>query len=467
MSSSCVWDDGGVKRPDSGSESSSSRSAVALVFNFAGDRFCLAAFTLQFGCNRLSRVGSSSSRFIDDGVTFSIESSKTSQKPELKPKNKHKTSVGNQAFRITAATPKVGHDRTEPRQTRFNFPVPSHAFTFNTRVTFRIQDPRLTTNTHLSSSSRQPTSMANRTCGGGGGWSFSLRSNNYHYDTSGSDDADDDDDDQCPIPSTTTARKKTQPSEEARLLGELDLASRTDAANYKPNPWTIAKANAAVRAPRLSAPTKEARQKKHNSAQPTVLDLLRGQSKANPVAHTHHTQSAATDPVVPVREAASSKSLNPDRLLDDDAHIPSDDTLVDNVSDARVFSKLGDDDPTLAPCPSLLGTPPDKAEIHLQARQSHPAFPRTSCLLGPHRLQDRIPAEVPPPSSNKLSAGRELRAILFHSALPTGPTQKGSSISQPSHLIAPSPRIAPHSLFSGKWYLPSLLVQLASLCHYS
>ncbi|KAI1798378.1 hypothetical protein LXA43DRAFT_26434 [Ganoderma leucocontextum] len=320
--------------------------------------------------------------------------------------------------------------------------------------------------------------MVNKT-GAGGDWSFSLRSNNYHHDTSSSDDGSDSDD-QCPqVPSSTTG-ERTQPSEEARLLGELDLASRTDAASYKPNPWTIAKANAAVRAPMPSAPTKEARQKRRNRAQPTILDLLRAQSKASVITHTPQAQSAGTGPAVPVPTVVSSKHLNPDYLLNDDAHIPSDDTLVDNASEPGVLSKLGDNGSILEPSFSLLspgGPPPGKAAMldggstpglpgpDSQVRQSHPEpLSRPSTLVGSHQMQNRISAEAPPPPPDQSSAGRELRAILFNSARPNGPVPKSLQL---SHEVSPASRTGAHSLFPGKWHPPSLLVQLASLCSYT
>ncbi|KAM5534706.1 hypothetical protein V8D89_011570 [Ganoderma adspersum] len=301
--------------------------------------------------------------------------------------------------------------------------------------------------------------MAHKTSRGGD-WSFSLRSGNYLYGTSSSDD-DSDDGLSRPAPDSACTGEKTQPSEEARLLGELDLASRTDSASYKPNPWTIAKANAAVRAPRPSAPTKEARQKKHHSTQATVLDLLRAQPKTIPTGRACQMQSV-------VQEPTTCKSGSPDRLVSDDAHISSDDTLVDTL-DPVVFSKLDDNDSTVVPSFSLLspsGAPPGEVVVpDPQSRQCHPASPsRSSYLINHYRIgtHHRVPAEVPLPPSDRLSAGQELRAMLFHSS-PTGHTLKEASASQPSqltHAIAPASRTASLSLFPGKWHLWSLLVQL-------
>ncbi len=66
ISSSCVKDDGGVNRPDSGCESSSSRLGL-------GNRFCLEAFALrfEFGRSSSSSVGMLSP-FMSEGGIFSI-----------------------------------------------------------------------------------------------------------------------------------------------------------------------------------------------------------------------------------------------------------------------------------------------------------------------------------------------------------------------------------------------------------
>lgn len=446
------------------------------MFNFAGDRLCLADFTLRFGCSRLSRAGSSSSLFIDVGGTFSIESNKTSHKPS----SSQRTSVrrASEGKRSSSATPKADLDRTEPRQHGSISPPQSRDRESNSPRDFRTRSrlgvPARLDQQHPSGSPPpSSTSMADTTSGGGD-WSFSLRSNRYHHAMSSSDD--DSDDDLCrPAPSSLATSEKIQPSEEARLLGELDLASRTDAASYKPNPWSIAKANAAIRGPRPrpSAP----KEKKQNTTQPTAPDLLRAQPKTIPIKRVHQMQSAGARPAVQVRELTSSKSENPDHLVSDDAHIPSDDTLVDNTLDPVVFSKLGDNESTLPPSLSLLsagGTPPSKAAIpDPQVCPSDPASPSPySYLIDPRLVgtHHRIPMEDPPSPPERLSDGQELRAILFHSKPLNSHTLKESSISQPSqptHTIAAASTTATRSLFPGKWHLPTLLVQLMSLCrHY-
>ncbi|KAA1473541.1 hypothetical protein DENSPDRAFT_279308 [Dentipellis sp. KUC8613] len=68
-------------------------------------------------------------------------------------------------------------------------------------------------------------------------WSFSLRS------YCAFDDSSDSDSDSPSQPSTSQPKL----SEDAKLLASLDLSSRPDEAVYKPNPWSIAKVNAASR----------------------------------------------------------------------------------------------------------------------------------------------------------------------------------------------------------------------------
>lgn len=68
------------------------------------------------------------------------------------------------------------------------------------------------------------------------GWSFSLRE-------SGDDDLSEDSDD-------TGSQCCLTPAEELeRLARDIDLSSREDCAQFKQNPWTIAKINAATRKP--------------------------------------------------------------------------------------------------------------------------------------------------------------------------------------------------------------------------
>ena len=182
---------------------------------------------------------------------------------------------------------------------------------------------------------------------GDGEWSFSLRSNNYTYYDSSSDDGQED----SPQGSSNirSAADRTQPaSEEARLLGDLDLASRTDSASYKPNPWSIAKANAASRETKAKGPRKEA-PRNRGAARPKVLDLLRIQN----VGLNSSNVKIDPDLQAPLQTAPMMASSKPPvSSVSDDAHVASDDTLVDVCSSGpHVSSKPYDDDITLLEMP--------------------------------------------------------------------------------------------------------------------
>ena len=309
----------------------------------------------------------------------------------------------------------------------------------------------------------RPTSMVSKTSTRSD-WSFSLRSRSYHLDDFSSDD-DSNDDQRQPIPGKSTG-EKTHPSEEARLLGEFDLASRADAASYKPNPWTIAKANAATRAPRCSPPPPKMPSRKHSRAQLTVPDSLRMQPDSSLDVRMHQVEPTVDQPPT----VASSKTLNYVHSLDD-PHIPSDDTLVDVApSDLQAFSKLSDDDLTLAPSSCLLSPTlsstlrkaaiPDSALDSMAANQPHSYRHAQPPNLGdPHRMRNRTSAGDHPSLPDRLSSGRELRSILFNLTQSPGPALNKSSVPCSSQIHsqgAPVPPITAHSRFLGKSYVSAL-----------
>lgn len=68
-------------------------------------------------------------------------------------------------------------------------------------------------------------------------WAYNLRHLTYGSDS----------DSEANSPAASNPEPAQVISDDTRLLQDLDLASRQDEAVYKPNPWTIAKVNAAVR----------------------------------------------------------------------------------------------------------------------------------------------------------------------------------------------------------------------------
>jgi hypothetical protein len=111
-------------------------------------------------------------------------------------------------------------------------------------------------------------------------WSFSLRSGQYY-------DSDSDDDERSPSgnPDQNHAGKETggiplAPAE-PNALCDFDLSLRKDAAVYKPNPFSIAKINAACRAakqPQKQTPRRTTPPSKHAepSRRPTSSAMTKG-----------------------------------------------------------------------------------------------------------------------------------------------------------------------------------------------
>jgi len=89
----------------------------------------------------------------------------------------------------------------------------------------------------LTSTSYQPSNSEIKN--NSSDWAFNLRTLQYDASDSDSDFAEDNDD--------TTSKQPVVISEDAQLLKDLDLSSRQETVEYKPNPWKIAKINAASR----------------------------------------------------------------------------------------------------------------------------------------------------------------------------------------------------------------------------
>lgn len=68
-------------------------------------------------------------------------------------------------------------------------------------------------------------------------WSYNLRSYDFFEDQEDSDIE----------PNASHRSEEVAISDDTRFLEDMDLSSRNDNAHYKPNPWTIAKINAASR----------------------------------------------------------------------------------------------------------------------------------------------------------------------------------------------------------------------------
>ncbi|KAH9946479.1 hypothetical protein B0H21DRAFT_417109 [Amylocystis lapponica] len=82
------------------------------------------------------------------------------------------------------------------------------------------------------------------------GWLYNLRACQYSSD-------EDSEDEGSAVTKTSLKAVETLP-DDVQLLRDLDISSRHDDAVFKPNPWTIAKVNAASRQKKpLSGPTSQ------------------------------------------------------------------------------------------------------------------------------------------------------------------------------------------------------------------
>lgn len=208
------------------------------------------------------------------------------------------------------------------------------------------------------------------------GWVFSLRQNNHYADDSSSDSDEDEEatEKSSDDKNRTTAISK-QVSEDARLLEQLDLGSRTDTAMYKPNPWSIAKANASARPKPALAVAKPTPCGPKQPSHPTVVDLLRKQPK-KPQASAR-TPSATIRKEVTVTSAPEFSSMRlparppqpPASHYQAEANTPSDDTLVDETTaDVGYLAKAED---TCSANDTLVMSPVLSARGFLGSRHSH------------------------------------------------------------------------------------------------
>ncbi|KAI8986784.1 hypothetical protein BD414DRAFT_578066 [Trametes punicea] len=168
-------------------------------------------------------------------------------------------------------------------------------------------------------------------------WSFTLRGRCLADEDSSDDDSDEED---AKAPAQT-ARTSAPSSEDSRLMGELDLASRLDTATYKPNPWSIARANAASRpSPKLAVTAQREPPEIVRPAKKTVLDMLRNPPKETQLSVLKKTSKVSTLPYVSdVSSGCMIVQSGSELCFEDEAHIPSDETLVDISHQPAVLIK--------------------------------------------------------------------------------------------------------------------------------
>ncbi|KAI0764833.1 hypothetical protein C8Q74DRAFT_1370737 [Fomes fomentarius] len=237
------------------------------------------------------------------------------------------------------------------------------------------------------------------------GWAFSLRQNNHYADDSSSD-SDEEATEKSSDDKDRTAAISKQVSEDARLLEQLDLGSRTDTAMYKPNPWSIAKANASARPKPTLAVAKPTPCGPKQPSHPTVLDLLRKQPK-KPQASAP-TPSATTRKEVTVTSAPEFSPMRPPARppqppashYQAEANIHSDDTLVDETTaDVGSLTKAED---ICSVNDTLVMSPVLSARNFSGSRHSHVYSPRKAT------------------PSDEANAWVSSSAMISHSPFPSG-----------------------------------------------
>jgi len=129
-------------------------------------------------------------------------------------------------------------------------------------------------------------------------WSFSLRS-----DTGFFGDADSDYDNEENIGDTRTSPHLS--SGNSQILQQIDLAAREDSAQYKPNPWSIARINAASRPRQSNAAVKSVPDKPVAKKPPqgAIVDAFKKQAQkprttTNSSAQANRTQTPSQKPAL-------------------------------------------------------------------------------------------------------------------------------------------------------------------------
>lgn len=128
-------------------------------------------------------------------------------------------------------------------------------------------------------------------------WSFRLR-----FDTGLPGDADSDDDNEGHVGDAGTSSRLSSGS--SQMLRQIDLAAREDSAQYKPNPWSIARVNAASRSRQPNATIKSVSEKPAAKKLPqgAIVDALKRQAQkpkatTNSSAQANQLQTPLQEPV--------------------------------------------------------------------------------------------------------------------------------------------------------------------------
>ncbi|KAJ3778229.1 hypothetical protein FB446DRAFT_796806 [Lentinula raphanica] len=261
-------------------------------------------------------------------------------------------------------------------------------------------------------------------------WSFNLR--NHNIDSNFSDpDSDSDSGIQANNDtSLNTTSASALDETETQDIEDFDLSSREEAVLYKPNPFSIAKINAASRAKKFTAlPQKSGRQmlvsKTPSSAKGTILDCFKNQNKkTRPNASFNASDAAVIAPSNPDSQLATRTHLD-DSANFTDTSLPKRVLFTERC--ASIIPIDYDHDSTRRPKAHIVSCVPSNLnQRKLQPRQvpytfSSPGKPTPAPALLNIHFRNRAPASSPAAPQSRKSLVQFMQSQLpVYPRSPTG-----------------------------------------------
>ncbi|KAJ4488059.1 hypothetical protein J3R30DRAFT_889300 [Lentinula aciculospora] len=217
-------------------------------------------------------------------------------------------------------------------------------------------------------------------------WSFNLRNHNFDSD---SDDSDTD------LENTSSTTAPT--SDETKLVNDFDLSSREETVIYKPNPFSIAKINAASRAQKSAAFTSNSQPKpktplisKFGPANATIIDCFKNQSQKPQRVVSSTTISGLVNPSHSHLGAAGSDLSHPN-------------LTTDKCQVAHIVDRIH-------PPSNVSGFQPFRRDSYSFSSPIKPPKPQPN-IINSRSPSNRDPASSPVASSHRL----RLHALPTHS----------------------------------------------------
>lgn len=241
-------------------------------------------------------------------------------------------------------------------------------------------------------------------------WSFSLRSTKTNHDSDSDSDSNNDD------PTNSV-------SEETRLLQEMDISHREETVIYKPNPFSIAKINAAARRPVAPGPDRRPA-KPASKKKPTgrIVDSFKKAEKKslNPKAQEKSKTANAISP--PSSKASIVLFPQTTPALDtisqmNDPGIPSIPPQPSHVVIPKISS------PSDADSEEVLLETADETHARISAALPHSSRVRAHKISSPSDMDPRyvLPQpvrEIPMPTAFRHPSPKKFVSKKFQSLLP-------------------------------------------------